>query len=425
MKPLSHIVFLCVLCGTGIAHAQYDFSLVEQLLNDSLTVFHGNVAVQVYEADSLIFNFQAGQVTMDSVVGIASATKWISASVVLTLVDDGLISLDDTLGAYLPVFTQNGKGQITIRQCFSMTSGLISEEQEELNPLFTLAQSVDSIAFNVPLSFEPGTAIAYDGAGMQAVGRVCEIATGLGWRQLAANRILQPLGMTHTAYNRFGLNPAIAGGVTSSGNDYMHMLEMLQDGGVYNGQTVLSPEAVEVFWEYLGDVPILLSPWLEYSEYYPYGTDDPPYGFGSWQMAIQPDSDYVEEISSPGANKTCPWLDRKRDVRAIIFTFIPANEEQGQPTNVKLMYAIRDAMDCKLPVDDLTILPVDDGVSLSWTGHFAGRYFIYSTEDPRLEFPDEWWLEGTVSAAGDTRHVFVDTDLQRSRAHYRILRICE
>ena len=56
-------------------------------------------------------------------IAIASASKWVSAVAILTLVDDGLIDLDAPLSTYLPQFT-GSKGTMTVRQMFSHTSGL-------------------------------------------------------------------------------------------------------------------------------------------------------------------------------------------------------------------------------------------------------------------------------------------------------------
>ena len=55
--------------------------------------------------------------TPDTKQPIASCSKWLSAALVMTFVDEGKLKLDDTVGKYLPVLTKSGKGGITIEQC--------------------------------------------------------------------------------------------------------------------------------------------------------------------------------------------------------------------------------------------------------------------------------------------------------------------
>jgi len=55
---------------------------------------------------------------------IASSSKWLSAALVMTFVDEGKLRLDDTVGMYLPVSTQHGKGGVTVRQCLSHLTGI-------------------------------------------------------------------------------------------------------------------------------------------------------------------------------------------------------------------------------------------------------------------------------------------------------------
>ena len=45
---------------------------------------------------------------------IASCSKWLSAALVMTFVDEGKLSLNDTIGKFLPMMTIHGKGNITI-----------------------------------------------------------------------------------------------------------------------------------------------------------------------------------------------------------------------------------------------------------------------------------------------------------------------
>ena len=60
-------------------------------------------------ADELLQDF-----TASGKERIASCGKWLIAALVMTFVDEGKLSLEDTIGKFLPVMCANGKGQIKI-----------------------------------------------------------------------------------------------------------------------------------------------------------------------------------------------------------------------------------------------------------------------------------------------------------------------
>ena len=102
----------------------YDFSAATAQLQSNLGVYGSRVVVIVEQRElGEVFRFESGVITQDSKIGIASCTKWLSGAVtVLACAERGLFHLDDRIGDHLPVFNANGKGGITIRQCFGMKS---------------------------------------------------------------------------------------------------------------------------------------------------------------------------------------------------------------------------------------------------------------------------------------------------------------
>ncbi len=167
-------LLLFALVGRLVAQS-YDFSAATAQLQSNLDVYGSRVVV-IVEQETLgeIFRFESGSITQDSKIGIASCTKWLSGAVVLACAERGYFDLDDRVGDYLPAFEANGKGDITIRQCFGMKSGLsLKDPDYEIDKTLTLAESVDLIAANAPIVFPPGTQLDYEGDGMQTVGRIC------------------------------------------------------------------------------------------------------------------------------------------------------------------------------------------------------------------------------------------------------------
>ena len=124
MLPIARLA-LALLFAAPAARAQgYDFSAAAALLTDNVALYSGGVFVQAFQNDTVILTFQSGGVTADTQLPMASATKWLSSAIVLRLAERGLFQLDNRIGDYLPIFDTYGKGDVTIRQCFAMKSGL-------------------------------------------------------------------------------------------------------------------------------------------------------------------------------------------------------------------------------------------------------------------------------------------------------------
>ena len=314
----------------------YDFSAVDKVLNDSVPVKFNGVCYALIDINGqTAYSKSFGGYTGDTRQLIASCSKWLSAGVVMSLVDAGTIKLTDSVGKYLPVFTQYHKGNITIAQLFSHTSGFPGNSTKgyESNPFLTLEQSVDSIAKNVPLLAAPGKQFYYGGVSMQVAGRICEVATGENWASLFNEKIATPLGMTNTDYG-LTINPQIAGGARSTPNDYIKYLNMIMNEGLAgNGTRVLSQAAITAMEQgQTANCTIAYTPYpltlLQTNNFY---------GIGNWRD-VTGSGDTLIEDSSPGAFGSHPWVDRSRKVTGIIFTYLP---NQGYVATIWTCLSVR------------------------------------------------------------------------------------
>jgi serine-type D-Ala-D-Ala carboxypeptidase/endopeptidase len=279
-----------------------DFSTLTRLLQDAVDdVPLEGAAMLVVKDGEVLYEDYFGTYKADTIVGIASASKWLGAATVMTLVDDGLIDLDDPVSKYLPAFADEDKAGITIRQCLSHTSGLPEDCRCRWVGSMTLQDCCGEIA-GLTMEAEPGVKFAYGGTSLQVAGGVAEVASGMSWADLFHEKIVVPCEMDDTSfpYPSFE-NPAIAGGVYTKIWDYANFLEMLLNKGVYNGKQVLSEASVnEMFKDQTeGCEPI-----------------GSRYGLGCWRDLVHDDGT-VTQISSPGAQGYTPWIDLNRNMYAV------------------------------------------------------------------------------------------------------------
>jgi D-alanyl-D-alanine carboxypeptidase len=139
-------------------------------------------------------------------VRIGSVTKTWTGTVVLQLVDEGLLRLDDPVAEYRPD-VPNGQS-ITIEQMLSMRSGLgnytTSHELDRI--LDTAPQTVfrpeDLIAMGLamPPKFPPGEGFYYSNTNTALLGRIVEQLTGNALETEIQRRILDRLGMAESSF---------------------------------------------------------------------------------------------------------------------------------------------------------------------------------------------------------------------------------
>ncbi|MDX2153865.1 MAG: serine hydrolase [Bryobacteraceae bacterium] len=309
------LAFVALSAAAGTAQ---DFSSVEAILEEMQQRLGASATLVVSQNGRIVYSRSTGTWSASRAINIASASKWLSGAVLMTLVDRGELSLGDPVSKFLP-HAAGAAGSTTVRQLFSMTSGHGRSEPPCLSDrTTTLAICADQI-IAAPLAIPPGTGFIYASTGMQLAARLAEIATGKRWADLVRERLTEPLRMSSTRVsllNQEG-NPLVAGGYVSSASDYLRFLQMVLDGGVFEGRRVLSARAVE---EMLADqtdgVPIVFSPYRVTYEAIQSGLGDTRYGIGNWRQRVH--NGVLEESSSTGAFGFTPWTDYSRNMTGVL-----------------------------------------------------------------------------------------------------------
>ena len=180
----------------------------------------------------------------DTVFRIASVSKHITASCMLLLADEGLLTLDSDIRKWLPEISEYDE-TITIRHLLHHTSGLrdytslmrLLEIGDE--DLFTPQQTIDLIARQKGLNFSPGTQHSYCNSGYFLLSVICQRASGKTLRQYADQKIFSPLEMTSSHYhdNHLEVTPKRATGYAPIGEGkyriHETVLDHVGDGGVF------------------------------------------------------------------------------------------------------------------------------------------------------------------------------------------------
>jgi CubicO group peptidase (beta-lactamase class C family) len=305
--------------GTGAVPAA-----VRAALEDAVKHGAPGVTAIVMRHGAVLFRVDVGTIAHDAPLPVASATKWMTAALVMSVVDEGRLSLDAPVSNYLPAF-KGPASEVTLRELLAQTSGEGSIEDGvdiRQDPRITLAQSAAQIASR-PLVDAPGTVFKYGGPGFQVAGAAVEAVTGKRWAQLFDDRIARPLGMAHTSWLHLPahgvspaetLNPLLQGGVVTTADDYMRFLGMLVEDGKVGNRRILSARAVDEMeaLQTLGKPMAYVPPGAR-------SRGDAQYALGNWCETW--DTEHrCTLVSSPGAFGSFPWIDRQSGLYGIFFT---------------------------------------------------------------------------------------------------------
>jgi D-alanyl-D-alanine carboxypeptidase len=190
-----------------------------------------SASVAVIKGGKLVYAHAYGQArlapstpaTAEMRYSIGSISKQFTAAAILLLQEEGKLSIEDTVGKYVPGLTRGD--EVTIRQILSHTSGYQDYWPEDyvMTPMLhpeTAQQILDTWA-KKPLDFEPGTQWQYSNTNFVIAGAIVEKVSGQKLMEFLGQHIFHPLGMKSvwnsdeakltqadaTPYYRHGLGP--------------------------------------------------------------------------------------------------------------------------------------------------------------------------------------------------------------------------
>jgi CubicO group peptidase (beta-lactamase class C family) len=155
---------------------------------------------------------------LDTIFRIMSMTKPFTGVGIMMLAEEGKLRINDQVERYLPEFhgqkviaqrygkkvgLRTPRRPVTIRDLMMHTSGMIADPPASTGPLMIkmnmpLDRAVALYA-KEPLLFEPGSQWMYSTVGIDTLGRIIEVVSGMKYEEFLAQRILEPLGMTDSS----------------------------------------------------------------------------------------------------------------------------------------------------------------------------------------------------------------------------------
>jgi CubicO group peptidase (beta-lactamase class C family) len=260
-------------------------------------------------------------------VQIASSSKWWTSVLLITLVEQGVMSLDNHPQDYIDWWTNDPndrRSQITLAHLLSMTAGFRSEPVCEFDP-FTTMDACVQVMYEQHHFDVPGTVFNYNSSHMQVAGLMAQEATGETIVDLFRTAIGDPLGMQETTnfWRASEQNSWMAGGGNSSPRDYARFLQ-----AIMAGELVADSLPIMMEDRTADPVRITASPIAAVFEWH--------YGLGMWKECLQrtwtADCDESQVYSSPGGLGWYPWIDFENGYYAVL-----ARQDFGTRGNALLL----------------------------------------------------------------------------------------
>jgi CubicO group peptidase (beta-lactamase class C family) len=332
--------------------------------------------------------------TDDTIFRLYSMSKPVTSVAAMMLVDDGKLALADPVAKYIAAFADQKVGvekpdeagkpalklepldrAITIEDLLRHTSGLtygfygdsavrkLYAQADLFNGDLDNAQFVERIA-KLPLAEQPGTLWDY-GHSTDVLGRIVEIVSGKSLFQFEKERLLDPLGMSDTAFYvaEEAKRPRIAepmpddrivspvagirdpigprrwesggAGLLGTIGDYARFAQMLLNGGVFDGKRYLKSETVALMIsDHIGPQTHIARDHF----YFPGG--DSGFGLG---FAVRSSHDWgtslpLGEYRWDGVAGTFFFVDPKDDMFTVVMMQTPSQRGRIQTEVKKLIY---------------------------------------------------------------------------------------
>lgn len=242
----------------------------------------------IYERDTL---------TPQSSFQLASVSKTLTATAILMLVEQGRITLGDSVQKFYPLFPYKG---VTIHNLLSHRSGLpnylnfCATYWPEKGYLLTNAHVMSIMETYKPKAIgKPNSFFSYSNTNYVVLAAIIEKVTGMSFKDYMDKQIFQPLGMKNSFVFDFYYNtrPNLTYGFDKKGviDNFTSFDGVVGDKGIFS-----SVEDMFIFDQALHAGKLISRP-MQIVAFSPLSFEKPSrknYGLG-WRLMQQPDNSYL------------------------------------------------------------------------------------------------------------------------------------
>ncbi|TCM40993.1 serine hydrolase [Kribbella sp. VKM Ac-2568] len=142
------------------------------------------------------------EATADSLFQVGSITKVWTTTLVMQLVDEGLVDLDAPVRDYVPGFViddEAAAAAITVRQLLCHTSGFEGDIFTDTGNGDDCVEKYVAQLAGVTQLYPPGEMFSYNNAAFSVLGRLVELVRGKPYATCLREFVFTPLGLTHVA----------------------------------------------------------------------------------------------------------------------------------------------------------------------------------------------------------------------------------
>ncbi len=293
---------------------------------DHLVAHHelAGVALLVGRGEKVLFEGYGGSYGPDTLINVASASKWPGGAAVAAAVAEGRLDPDAPLASWKPALAGTPKGELTLIRLMSFTAGATGVGDGvpdiALDPRLDIQEAADRL-LELPLVTKPNTEFAYGGWTQQVGAAWAVAATGESFTELWNRAVRDPARMTHSHFGhprrgRDALdlpNPNLQSGLWTTPRDFSRFVMMMATGGRVGGEQVYPTEAIRLIErDYAHGLP---------HRWQGSGAEGGrSYGFALWCEEVTEDL-RCSVISCGGAWGTLPWIDRDKDLWGLFFVY--------------------------------------------------------------------------------------------------------
>jgi|LakMenEpi03Aug12_release.lakeMendotaPanAssembly.Ray.scaffolds.fasta_scaffold01302_7 CubicO group peptidase (beta-lactamase class C family) len=209
-------------------------------------------AFLVFRNDSLLFEKYWLGAEESTLTNSFSMAKSFTAMLIGKAIQEGYIkSLDQSVGEFIPEFSEGKNATLTIRHLLQMASGIPYGESYS-SPFGYMAKSYfgrDLIAETMKYKVvkEPGTFWAYEGGNSVLLGMIVQKATGRKVSEYFFQKIWSCIGAERMAYwnlDKEGGMEKTFSGFYSTARDFGRIGKLYMHQGIWENDTILSPDFV-------------------------------------------------------------------------------------------------------------------------------------------------------------------------------------